>query len=55
MMPNSLKLILPEDHQHQGYADRQYNWLGVLESGRQAITEKVAWYIRESGTEGLLK
>jgi ketose-bisphosphate aldolase len=38
-----------------GDTDRQYNWLGVLEAGRQAIAEKVAWYIRESGAEGLLR
>ena len=38
-----------------GDTNRQYNWLGKLEAGRQAITDKVAWYIRESGAEGLLK
>lgn len=37
-----------------GDTDRQYNWLGMLEAGREAITEKVAWYIRECGAEGLL-
>jgi ketose-bisphosphate aldolase len=37
-----------------GDTDRQYNWAGMLEAGRRAITEKVAWYIRESGAEGLL-
>ena len=37
-----------------GDTDRQYNWGGMLKAGRQAIAEKVAWYIRESGAEGLL-
>jgi len=38
-----------------GDTDRQYNWGGMLEAGRKAIEEKVAWYIREAGAEGLLK
>lgn len=37
-----------------GNTDRQYNWLPMLEAGRAAIHEKVAWYIRECGAEGLL-
>ena len=37
-----------------GDTDRQYNWVDMLEAGRSAITEKVAWYIRECGAEGLL-
>ena len=38
-----------------GDTDRQYNWRGTLDAGRQAISDKVAWYIRECGAEGLLR
>ncbi len=34
--------------------DRQYNWRGMQLAGRDAIQEKVAWYIRGCGAEGLL-
>jgi ketose-bisphosphate aldolase len=37
-----------------GDTNRQYNWLAMQQAGRVAITEKVAWYIRECGAEGLL-
>ena len=34
--------------------NRQYNWRATQLAGRDAITEKVAVYIRECGAEGLL-
>jgi fructose-bisphosphate aldolase class II len=37
-----------------GDTNRQYNWRDMLSAGRDAITEKVAWYLRETGAAGSL-
>lgn len=37
-----------------GDTDRQYNWSKTLEAGREAIGDAVAWYIRQTGAEGLI-
>lgn len=38
-----------------GNPNKQYNWRDMLQAGRDAITEKVAWYNRECGVDGMVK
>ena len=38
-----------------GNLNKQYNWRDMLQAGRDAITEKVAWYNRECRVDGLVK